>query len=204
MTMSTTLAGQMLAACCLDASAQLGNGGTTYSSVEKTADSAESLIDKFEQATRDALTADAGLLGAVGLAAEAEQASTGLKLLAPDATPSMFESMVKLNNESCAALAQRLRAQPALDDAGRARFGGGVVGLAQAVQAYSSLAQDLPGLKQNLRTAGGAKSRVALYIAKTLPGSLGEMKQTLKGALEFARQNNIVLPAEVGALSATL
>lgn len=190
-------AGVALVCAMGPACAQLGNGGATYSDVMTSADKSGGMLRKFIAVTQGTLTAEAAMLAAIGQAGDADMAMAQLKNLNQDLNVEVTESVLAVQSKTGAALERGLAGrQGAFDDAARRQFADAMVALAQSVREYAGLSAELPSLKQALKNAGN-RARVSYYASKTVAGSLGEMRQSLKAAAAFARANAIPVDAVV-------
>jgi hypothetical protein len=190
-------AGVALACVMGSACAQLGNGGATYSDVMTSGDKSGDMMRKFVAVTQNTLTAEAAMLAAIGEAGDADMAMAQMKNLNADSNVEVSEAVLAAQTKTGAALERGLADKKVVfDEAGKRQFGDAMLALAKSVQEYASLTKELPSLKQALKNAGN-KARVSYYASKTVSGSLGEMRQTLKAAAAFARANAIPLDAGV-------
>ena len=179
------------------ACAQLGNGGATYSGMMNSKDQAGDLMGKFVAVTQNTLSADASMLAAIGQAGDADKAIAQTKKLGPDLNVEVTEGVLAVQTQSSVALQRGLSDKKiAFDEAGKRQFSDAMQTLAKSIQEYASLTKELPSVKQALKMVGN-KARVAYYASKTIPGSLAEMRQTLKAAAAFAGANAIPVGAEV-------
>lgn len=179
------------------ACAQLGNGGATYSGMMNSADQAGDLMRKFVTVTHNTMSAEATMLAVVGQAGDADKAIAQTRNLGPDMNVELTEGVLAVQTQTGGALQRGLSDKKlAFDEAGKRQFSDSMQTLAKSVLEYASLTKELPSVKQALKMAGN-KARVAYYAAKTIPGSLAEMRQTLKAAAAFAGANAIPLGADV-------
>lgn len=190
-------AGLALVCAMGSAYAQMGNGGATYSDVMTSADKSGDLMRKFVAVTQSTTTAEATMLAAIGQASDADLAMGQMKNVSAEMNVEVTETVLAAQTKTGAALERGLAdKKAAFDEAGKRQFGDAMLALAKAVQEYAALSKELPSLKQALKNAGN-KARVSYYASKTVAGSLGEMRQTLKAAAVFARANAIAVDAAV-------
>jgi hypothetical protein len=177
--------------------AQMGNGGATYSGMADSTDKSGDLMRIFSTVTQSTMTAEASMLAAVGQTADADKALAQMKNLTADANVETIEAAIGVQTQTGVSLERSLNDRKvAFDEAGKRQFEGAMLALAKSVQQYAALTKDLPSLKQSLKLAGN-KARAPYYASKTIAGSLGEMRQTLKAAALFARANDIPVGDEV-------
>lgn len=190
-------AGVALVCALGPAFAQMGNGGATYSDVMTSGDKSGDMLRKFVAVTQSTMTAEATMLAAIGQVGDADLAMAQVKNVGADLNVEVSETVLAAQTKTGAALERGLADKKvAFDDAGKRQFGDAMLALAKSVQEYASLSKELPSLKQALKNAGN-KARVSYYASKTVAGSLGEMRQTLKAAAVFARANAIPVDAAV-------
>lgn len=190
-------AGVALVCAMGSAYAQLGNGGATYSDVMTSGDKSGDMLRKFVAVTQSTMTAEAAMLAAIGQAGDADLAMAQVKNVGADLNVEVSEAVLAAQTKTGAALERGLADKKvAFDEAGKRQFGDAMLALAKSVQEYATLSKELPSLKQALKNAG-SKARVSYYASKTVAGSLGEMRQTLKAATVFARANAIAVDAAV-------
>jgi hypothetical protein len=175
---------------------ELGNGGTTYSSVARTQDRSVGFMPRFVELTRAEIAANAALLASLGLAEEAKRASSLSEGFVAETTPGKVETVVGSAAAAHQQGVRKLAARPALDDANKAMFAAGALALAQAATGYSAMTENFGATKKALSDAG-ASGRIALFAAKTMPETTAQLRQELKAVLEFAKANNIALAPEV-------
>ncbi|MES2126692.1 MAG: hypothetical protein V4463_05420 [Pseudomonadota bacterium] len=181
--------------------AQLGNGGAAYADKDGGGNVAGPLLNKFVAGSQSVLAGEAGMLGALGLKADADKASAQLKALEQEVTRGVLEAMIKGQADSNAALVQKLGAAVTLDADAKMQFGSGVTELARGMTQYAGLTQDAATVKKTMR-GGASGTSPALYAAKALSSSLDELKRTLKMALDVAKANNIALGPEAAEAAA--
>lgn len=160
------------------------------------------LMPKFVDATNGAMTAEARLSSALGLAAQAESVTTAAKNLNAGSSPGTVEQVMATRSAVAQAIAAKL-ATPglALDGAAKAQFSDGIDGLARSFKQYEDMSGDLPLLKQVMRNAGD-KGRTGLFVAKSMADYKRDAKQELAAAVVFARANSVPYAAEVDAMVA--
>lgn len=197
------LAGAALALACGAASAQLGNGGGTYAGVDKVNTNPVQIVSAFVGITKTVLAGDAGMLGALGLKEQAGKAGAAAAALEAGPSRSQIEDVLKLQADNSQALEAKMAGKAELSDAAKQEFGSGVADLASGMMQYAAMSKDLFDLKKTVRPIGGPASS-ALYVSKSLPGSVKELGQTLKAAVAFAKANNISLPQQVNDALALL
>jgi hypothetical protein len=181
--------------------AQVGNGGATYSDVTNKNQWSD-FMPKFVDASGESISGQAHLLFAVGLSEQAAPLAAQAKEMSRDATPGMVEQLMATRKSVSSTLTAKLAAGGmTLQPAAKQDFADGVNSLARAIKQYEEMSTDLPGLKAALRGAG-AKARTGLFVAKSLPAYVGDVKQELAAAVKFARANQIAVGADAGAMVA--
>lgn len=164
-------------------------------------DKVQEVLSYFIDTTKIAMSAEARVMAAVGMKAEADLAQARGSAFIPEATPGQMEEALQLRTSGNAALAQKLAAGGiVLSDAQKAEISAGIAGMALAVKQFNELMTDFPDLKKALRDAG-LKRKKALFASRFLPQSLADSKQALAATVAFARANQIAFSAEAGELA---
>jgi hypothetical protein len=178
----------------------VGNGGATYSDVTNKNAWAE-FYPNFVTATREATLAQGGMLEALGMGEQAAAVAAQSKEFSRESAPGAVESFMNARTAAGAALAARL-ATPGLklEEAKKLQFGTDIDVLARTIKTYESISTDLPYLKTQLRGAGN-KGRTGLFVAKSMPNYVRDMKLELAAAIKFAVANGIAFAPEANALA---
>jgi hypothetical protein len=181
------------------AQAQPGNGGTTYSDVTNK-NAWSDFTPRFVTASLDAIGAQASMMMALGLNEQAASVTAQAKDLSRDTAPGTIETIMAARASAALALTAKMAtAGLTLDDTKKSQFGADIDALARAVKQYEEISTDLPYMKVQLRGAG-AKGRTGLFVAKSMPNYIRDLKQELAGAVAFAKANSIAYAPEVNAL----
>lgn len=192
-----------LVAASASAIGQLGNGGTTYSSVAQTRDRSIGFMPRFVELTHAGAAAQATLLTSLGLADEAKRTTAISDTLAAESTAGTVDAVLGSSGAAQRLVLQKLAAGPVLNDADKAQFASGALSLARAAKGYAELTENFGDMKQALRDAG-ATGRTALYAAKTMPQTVTQIRQALQAVIEFSKANSIPLAAEVNETAAAM
>jgi hypothetical protein len=169
----------------------LGGGGSSVS--------ADSLVKNYVTGTQLVINSDAMLLKALGLKDQSAQAELSAKNLTQGATVGALEEAAKLQTENNKALAEAMSANKVtLSADSKKDYARGVLELVKGIKAYVGMAGDVKGFKPSLASVGSSGS-AALFVVKSLPGSLSSLKDTLKRSIAFAKENNVQLPADATA-----
>jgi len=179
------------------AAAQLGSlVGLTGGSGSGTAPSAETLVKKYVTGTKKVMAADSLMLSALGLKNEAEKSELAAKNLTEGATSSNLEDAAKVQTESSKALQDKLASGATIKSAqGKKTFSRGLLELARGIKDYTGMGADVKGYKPSI-TSLGAVAGAAVFVVKSLPDSVTNLTSTLKRAINFAKANNIEVPAD--------
>ena len=183
---------------------QLGNGGAKFDGVEQGEAGLgielpfEQGLNQYVDIARQAFSAQAGLLAALGLKAEADAADAAGHGLQPAATRAALEDALRQQADAAGLVAQRCTAGAApLAAYSRSRFGQDVAALAHAVADSAALAKSMAGNRKKLGAATGAGATQAVYLSKALPDHVKQLQLALKAAAAYAAANGVVLPPEV-------
>jgi hypothetical protein len=192
-----------LATASASAIGQLGNGGTTYSSIEQTRDRSIGFMPRFVELTHAGAAAQATLLSTLGLADDAKRTAAISDSLVAESTPGTVDTVLGSAGEAQRLVLQKLAAGPVLNDAAKAQFASAALELARTAKGYAELTANFGDMKQALRAAG-APGRTALYAAKTMPQTVTQMREALQAVLVFSKANGIALAAEVNETVAAM
>lgn len=158
--------------------------------------SAEAIVQKYVQGSKDVMTADVHLLNALGLKEQADKESLAIKNLTEGATASGLEDATKVQTESSQALAARMKEKNVvMDEQSKQVYSIGLLHLAKGIIQYTSLVSDMKNFEPDLASIGST-GNAALYVGKSLPESSTNLINTLKNAVSFARENQISVPKE--------
>ncbi|WLI90380.1 hypothetical protein Q4S45_04445 [Massilia sp. R2A-15] len=180
-----------------------GNGGALYSDLAPTTRPPAEFLARFVELTRADLGANAVMLAALDLEGDAGTAASQSAGFSVETTPGRIETTVGAAAAAHQKVMDRLAGGPVLSAEKQAAFAAGALSLAQAVKGYVELTGDLAAVKKSLSDAG-AKGRLALYAAKTMPATVAQARQELQAAAQFAKSNNIALAPEVSQAAGTM
>lgn len=191
--------GTALTVMSASASAQFGN--LLKPAAAGASISADQIVKRYVGGAKGVMTANAVMLGALGMKTEAGRAAAQAANLTEGATKDVLEESAKVQTENSKALEGKLGQKNAtMDAASKKEFVNGVSELASGVKQYVLLGKDVAGFKPGLGSLS-ASAGTAISVVKTLPESTKNLVTTLKMAIEFCKTNNIPVPA--GAVDAT-
>jgi hypothetical protein len=172
----------------------LGGGGGGGSSV-----SADSLVKSYVAGTQQVMSSDASFLKALGMKEQAERVELSAKNLTTGPTSATLEDANKIQTESSKLIGDGMTAQKgALSADSKKDYVRGVVELVKGIKSYAGMTGDVKNFKPGMSSLGSAAG-AAMYVVKSLPGSLSNLQETLKRSLAFAKENKIELPADATA-----
>jgi hypothetical protein len=175
----------------------LGSGKTSSGSSSV---SAEGLVKNYVGGTKQVMSADVNFLKALGLKEQAERAELAAKNLTEGATSSGLEDAAKVQTESSIAMTEAMGAKQVTMSAGSKKlYALGLVDLTKGIRSYMNTSSDVKNFTPSL-TSVGASAGAAMYVVKSLPDSIIRMKDTLKSAIAFAKENKIEVPADATSL----
>lgn len=199
----SVLLGVAIAMASGSAYAQLGGlGGSLLGgkSSSSSSVSADDIVKKYVDGSKDVMTADVHLLNALGLKDQAAKEELAARNLTEGATASGLEDAAKVQTESSKALVDKMSEKKVVLDANsKATYTKGLLHLAKGVMKYASLTSDIKGFSPSVTSIGTAANS-ALFITKSLPSSSSNRMSTLKNAVKFARENKIKVPKEATSL----
>jgi hypothetical protein len=196
-----TVLGLTIATLSMPSFAQFGalggalGGGGGGSSV-----SADSLVKSYVAGTQLVMSSDVSFLKALGLKEHAEKEELAAKNLTQGPTAATFEEAAKVQTETNKAMAEAMSAkQVTLSADSKKDYVRGVVDLVKGIRSYVGVAGDVKNFKPSISSFGSAAG-AAVYVVKSLPGSMSNLKDTLKRSIAFAKENKIELPADATAV----
>jgi len=188
--------------------AQLGNmlgglGGSKSSGGNTGADlgaQQDSLVRNYVAAGKDVLTANSYFADALGIKAQAVNATaTSDSLSAKD-----IEAQDKAISANAAAVSDAMKAGATLKDAeSKAKYSKGLVSLVSGVVKYKGMTKDAQGFSSGLSSASPMmlpKLQSGAYVVKSLPSSVSNLSGSLKSAIDFAKSNGVEIPADATSL----
>jgi hypothetical protein len=186
------------------AQAQLGKfSNPLASSSSSSGASAEQIVTRYVGGAKSVMQADSKMLDAIGLKDEAAKAALQATNLTQGATKDNLETAEKVQTESSKALEEKLNGKKvSMDAASKKLFAAGLQDLGSGLIQYVGLSKDAANFKPSMGSVGSANS--AVYVAKSLPGSIKNLASTLKMAIEFSKANDIPVPKEANDATAML
>ena len=166
------------------------------------------LVKNFIAANTDVLKANSKIAEALGLKDEVAKADATVQSLSSGATVDKDSASKAATavGDTGGAIQAKLAEKPVLDAAAKARYAQGLVSLVSGVKRYSGLGKDVTSMGNALKNASPmqmASLGAAAYVVQNFPGSAKDLGTTLKSAVDFARSNDIEVPADAtSALSA--
>ena len=158
--------------------------------------SAEDLVKSYVGGTKQVMGAEAKLLEAVGLKTNAEKVEFSAKSLTEGPTKASLEEVLQVQTENNKALADSMGANKVVLSAeSKKTYVAGVVNLVKGIKSYIGMSSDVQGFKPSI-TSMGAAAGAAMFVVKSLPDSISSLKNTLKSAIDFAKENKITLPSD--------
>lgn len=172
-----------------------GKAGSGDSSV-----SPEGLVKSYVGGTKQVMSADVNFLKALGLKDHAAQEELAAKNLTEGATSSGLEDAARVQTASSVALAEAMSAKTVnMSAASKKTYALGLVDLTKGLRSYMGMSSDVKAFKPS-PTSLGAAADSAMYIVKSLPDSITNLKDTLMRAVAFAKENKIEVPADATSL----
>ncbi|MEF9946919.1 MAG: hypothetical protein RR800_01025 [Comamonas sp.] len=163
------------------------------------------LVKNFVAANVDVLKANAKMGEALGLKATSADAEAVAQQLSSGSTFDK-DSVSKASTavgDSGGAIAAKLAEKPTLDAAAKVTYTQGLLSLAKGVVKYTGLGKDVTAMGDGLKAAPLTQLpslSAATYVVTKFPTSTTEVLKALKNAVDFAKSNNIEVPAEATSL----
>ena len=202
----------LAATACGPASAQFSlsalkpSGGTSAQgpdlSTQQTA-----LVKQYVAADKEVLGANAFMAEALGLKDQAAAAKATGDALQEGATKGNLSDADKATSTSSDAIAATLKQSPQLDDQAKAKFAQGLKSLVSGTVHYAALRQPVQDFATGLKGAGllqAAQLGTGAYLVKSFPDSAKNLGESLHNAVNFAKSNNIPVPADATQAMAAL
>jgi len=154
------------------------------------------LVRNYSAAGKDVLTANGQIGDALGINAQAVNASaTSDSMSASD-----LEAQDKAISANADAISKALKAGATLKDAeAKKKYAQGLISLVSGVKKYVGMRTDVQNFSTGLSSASplqlpGLQS--GAYIVKNLPTSVSNLSSVLKSAVDFAKSNGVQVPAD--------
>jgi hypothetical protein len=180
-----------------------GNGGALYSELGPKGNRPAQFLPQFVELTQADFAANATLLTSLGLADDAARSASQSAGFSVETTPGKIEAAVGSVAAAHQLVLKKLATSPALTPENQAMFAAGALLLAQTAKGYASMTGDFVAVKKALFDAG-AKARLALYAAKTMPPTVAQVREELQAIVVYAKAINITLAAEVSEAAAAM
>jgi hypothetical protein len=167
-----------------------GNGGGKFAGVEGAQDPAKDVMQRFVGASRSTLDASAQLLHALELPQAEAEAGAQAKQIDSGMTRQESEQAIAAQLRVLGSVQKALagsKAQPA-------QINDGLQQLAKALEQYQAILVDLAELKAGMRKMQVPANSPALFVAKSLPGNVSDLKRELRVIGEAARTNGATVP----------
>ena len=173
----------------------LGGGGNANTAV-----TVESIVKNYVDSTASVMEADVQFLHALGLKEQAEKAELAAKNLTSGATSSGLSDASKVQSESSKQIAAAMEAQQGtLSAEGKKQFALGLVHLAKGIHGYVGMSSDIQGFTPGFSSIGSSAT-AAIFVVKSLPSTVTNMKTTLQRSIDFAKANKIAIPADATSI----
>ena len=163
------------------------------------------LVKNFIAANVDVLQANAKMSEALGLKATAADAQAVVQQLSSGSTVDKDSASKAATavGDTGGAIAAKLAEKPVLDAAAKAIYTQGLLNLAKGVVKYVGLGKDVSSMGDGLKSAPLTQLPslgAASYVVTKFPTSTTEVMKALKNAVDFAKSNDIAVPAEATSL----
>jgi hypothetical protein len=160
----------------------------------------DQLVRRYVAAGKDVLTANGHFADALGIKAQAVNASaTSDSLSAKD-----IEDQDKVISADAAAVSEAIKSGAKLKDAeAKAKYAQGLVALASGVKKYVDMRNDAQGFASGLSSISPlqmGKLQAGAYILKNLPSSVTNLTSVLHSAVDFAKSNGVEVPKDATSL----
>lgn len=162
----------------------------------------DSLVRTYVAANNDVWTANVRMTKALNLNTDAINKAETAKTFSGTDT----EAQATALSESAAALSEAQKHGATLKDAeAKTKYAQGVVSLAMGVKKYMDMSKEAQSFASGMSSVSPlqmGKLQSGVYIAKSLPGNVSNLTDTLKNAIQFAKDNNVDLKSNdpTGAL----
>jgi hypothetical protein len=160
----------------------------------------DKLTGNYIAAGKDVVTANGHLAEALGIKAQAINASaTSNSFSASD-----IENQDKAISADATAVSEALKSGASLkDSASKMKFSQGLISLVSGVKKYMGMRDDVKNFSSALSSASPMqlpKLQAGAYIAKSIPTSVSNLSTVLKSAVDFAKRNGVEVPADATSL----
>jgi hypothetical protein len=176
------------------ASAQMPNFGKSGGSSGGV--TAEQLVKDYVAADKDVIGAQSRLALALGLKEHAQKLEVASDSLKEGATKDGLNDTAKVQGEAGKAVDEALKTSNGkLDTASKAKYTEGLALLGRGVIKYVAMKSTISGYKPSV-TSLGASANAASFVVSTAPQQMTTLGGTLSRAIDFAKANDIPIPAD--------
>lgn len=158
------------------------------------------LVRNYAAAGKDVLTANGHISDALGIKAQAVNASA----TSDSMSASELEAQDKAISANAEAVSNALKSGASLKDGeSKKKYAQGLLSLAIGLKKYVGMRTDAQNFANGLSSASplqlpGLQS--GAYIAKSLPSNVSNLSGVLKNAVDFAKSNGVEVPADATSL----
>ncbi|MCA1324438.1 hypothetical protein [Herbaspirillum sp. alder98] len=158
------------------------------------------LVRNYAAAGKDVLTANGHISEALGIKAQAVNASA----TSDSMSASELEAQDKAISANAEAVSSALKSGATLKDGeSKKKYAQGLLSLALGLKKYVGMRNDAQNFANGLSSASplqlpGLQS--GAYIAKSLPSNVSNLSGVLKNAVDFAKSNGVEVPADATSL----
>ncbi|MET0350491.1 MAG: hypothetical protein ABW067_11940, partial [Rhizobacter sp.] len=181
--------------------------GTGGASTSDAAAQQDQLVNAYVGADKEVLTAQAKMADAVGLKDRASQLQATSDALGAGATKESLEQSETMQSEASQEIQAKLKdGNTKLDAAGKKKFSEGLGSLGKGILKYANLKGPIANFQSAVSGGGvagalGAASKLnaGRYIVTSTPGHVKNLSNTLSNAVNYAKSNDIPVPADATA-----
>jgi hypothetical protein len=162
----------------------------------------DALVRNYVAASKEVLMANGMLAGALGLKQQATTAEQTAGQLGEGATKGNLEDSNKVVGDTSGAIKEALAKKPVLDAEAKTAYAVGLGHLVNGTVKYAGLGKDVKDMGSNMKGANPmalTKLGSAAFVVSKFPGSASDLYNTLKVAIDFARDQSISVPADASA-----
>ena len=158
----------------------------------------DQLVKEYVAADRGVLRGQAKMAEALGLKQRAATLAATADALTSGSTQDNLSEADKVVSEGNAELAARMKENPELDAAAKARYKEGLVDTAKAVRSYAGLKSRFDAFKTALSSTPMVLPKLSAgpYIVRSFPGNAKNLGSSMSMAVDFARSQRIEVPKD--------
>ncbi|MDB5777401.1 MAG: hypothetical protein JWP38_3534 [Herbaspirillum sp.] len=160
----------------------------------------DQLVKQYVAGSKSVLLGNAGMADALGLKTQAAALRASGDSLSEGATKDNLADSAKVTSDGNKEMAAEMKNTGPLDAQAKQKYVAGMLLLAQGMGKYIGMKGSLDSFASGLKTVSPMmlpKLQSGAYIVTSLPSNMSNLGSALSNAVNFAKSQNIEIPADV-------